>query len=138
LTTDDPPFWQQGAELIKDQLAEIGVDVTIQLLDNPEVNAALKAGQPQLGYGGTPGNGPDPDSWVYPYFSSKGALNSFTHYNNPDVDKLLEQAQKLILDDAAVCVLFEATTAALSRANVHDVPLGPTPAVGASQVWKSG
>jgi hypothetical protein len=27
---------------------------------------------------------------------------------------------------------------AVSRASVHNMPLGPTPAVGASQVWKSG
>jgi len=154
LTQVEPPFWQQGAELIKDQLKEIGVDVTIELLENSAFTAAQRAGQHQLAYGGTAGNGPDPDSWVYPYFSSKGGLNSYTHYNNPDVDRLLEQArttldpaarkplyqqaQKLIVDDAAVCVLFDATGAALSRANVHNVPLGPTPAVGASQVWKSG
>jgi len=153
IAKNDPPFWQQAAELIKDQLREAGIDITIQLVDNPALNAALKAGEHQVAFQGPPA-GPDPDGWVYPYFSSKGAQNSYTHYNNPDVDRLLEQArttldsdvrktlyqqaQKLIVDDAAVCVVLNGTVAALSRANVHNVPLGPTPAVGASQVWKTG
>jgi ABC-type transport system substrate-binding protein len=86
--------------------------------------------------------------------SSKGAQNSFTHYNNLEVDRLLEQArmtldsaarkplyqqaQKLIVDDAAICFVLTATVAALSRANVHNVPLGPMSALGASQAWKTG
>jgi len=153
LTRNDAPNYQQGAELIKDQLKDAGIDVTIQLLENPALNAALRAGEHQVGLSAY-APGLDPDSWVYPYFSTRGALNSYTHYNNPDVDRLLElgratldpaarkplyqQVQKLIVDDAAFCVLFNNTVAALSRANVHNVPLGPTPAVGASQVWRSG
>ena len=143
---------QQTAELIKDQLKEAGIEMTIQLLDGAALAAAIKAGE-HLVRVLTPFPGPDPDSLVYPFFSSKGAQNSFTHYNNTDVDRLLEQArttldpaarkplyqqaQKLIMGDAAVCVLGSTVVGALSRANVHNVPLGPTPAMGASQVWKS-
>jgi len=127
--------------------------MSIQLVELPAWGAAMRAGEHQVGYNGGPPAPPDPDSWSYPWFSSKGAQNSFTRYSNSDVDRLLEQArttldpaarkplyqqaQKLIMDDAAVCILLSPTTAALSRANVHNVPLGPTPAVGASQVWKS-
>jgi len=154
VTRNDNPSYQQTAELIKDQLKEAGIDVTIQLLQNPALIAALKAGEHQVAYYVTPGIGPDPDSWVYPCFSRKGAFNSYTRYNNPDMDGLLEQArttldpagrkplyqqaQRLVMTDAAVCVVADTTIAALSRANVHNVPLGPTPAVGATQVWKSG
>jgi len=153
LTANGTPVQQQVPELIKDQLKEIGVDVTIRLLESSALGAALRAGEHQVGYAGWPA-GLDPDSWVYPVFSSKGAFNAWTHYNNPEVDSLVEQArttldaaarkplyqqaQKLIVDDAAVCAVLNPTVAALSRANVHNVPLGPTPAVGASQVWKSG
>jgi len=153
LTLNDNPVFQQGAELIKDQLKEADIDVTIQLLEAPALNASEKAGEHQVGYNGTAGNGLDPDSWIYPYFSTTGAQNSNTRYKNPDVDRLLEQArstldpaerktlyqqaQKLIMDDAAVGIVYTPPVAALSRANVHNVPLGPTPAVGASQVWKS-
>jgi peptide/nickel transport system substrate-binding protein len=152
LVNNDPPQLQQAAELIKDQLREIGIDVTIQLMQGPALAAALQAGQHQVGLSVTV-PGLDPDSWAYPLFSTKGAFNSFTHYNNPEVDRLLElarttldpaarkplyqQAQRLIVDDAAVCFLLSPTTAGLSRTNVHNVPLGPTPAVGASQVWKT-
>jgi len=153
LLTWNNPMFQQGAELIKDQLKEIGVDAAIQLVDLPPLTASLKAGEHQVAYMGWPA-GLDPDGWVYPYLSTKGGLNSWTHYSNPEVDTLLDQArttlepaartplyqqaQKLIVDDAAVCVLYNPTVAALSRANVHNVPLGPTPAVGASRVWKTG
>jgi len=153
LVRNDPPDFQQTAELIKDQLKDVGIDMTIQPLDPSAEDAAMNAGEHQVGAVGTPGNGLDPSSWVSSRFSTKGALNSNTHYNNPDVDRLLEQArttldpaarkplyqqaQKLIMDDAAVCVVVSQPVAALSRANVHNVPLGPTPAVGASQVWKT-
>jgi len=153
LTRNNPPMFQQVAEFMKDQLREAGIDVTIRLAENTAFNAAEKAGEHQVVYGGT-NPGLDPDGWVYPYFSSKGALNAYTRYANANVDGLLERArttldpavrktlyqqvQRLILDDAAVCPVSGNSTPALSRANVHNVPLGPTPAVGASQVWKSG
>jgi len=153
VTRTGAPAFQQTVELIKDQLKGIGVDVTLRLLESPAVLAALKAGQHQIGYQPING-GPDPDDWAYPYFCSNGALDAYTHYSNPDVDRLLEQArttldaavrktlyqqaQKLIVSDAAVCVVCDSTRCALSRASVHNVPLGPTPAVGASQVWKTG
>jgi peptide/nickel transport system substrate-binding protein len=153
LTRNDPPQWQQVAELVKDQLREAGADVTIRLLENPALNAALKAGEHQVGMNGNP-TGLDPDSWVYPNFSTRGAQNSRLHYSSADVDRLLEQAratldpagrkalyqraQKLIVDDAAVCVLLTPVVPALTRASVHNAPLPPTPAVGASQVWKTG
>jgi len=154
LTRSNNPIYQQGAELIKDQLREAGIDVTIQLLETPASVAAMKAGEHQVAY--IPGDrSPDPDGLVYPFFSTKGAVNAYTHYSNPEVDALLEkgrttldpaarksiyqQAQRLIVDDdAAVCVVLADQLTALSRANVHNVPLGPTPAVGASQVWKTG
>jgi len=143
---------QQTWELIRDQLNEAGIEMTIQLLDYPAQLVAVEAGEYQVA-ASPKAPGLDPDSWVYPFFSNKGAQNSWTHYANPEVDRLLEQArttldpaarkplyqqaQKLIVDAAAVCVLLSTRVAALSRANVHNVPLGPTPAVGASQVWKS-
>jgi peptide/nickel transport system substrate-binding protein len=154
LAVTSNPLRLQEVELIKDQLKEIGIDVTIQGLDAPALSAAMKAGQHQLVYNPFTPASPDPDSWVYPWFSSNGGLVSYTRYNNPNVDRTLEQArttldpaartplyqqaQKLIVDDAAVCVVHANPSVALSRANVHNVPLGPTPAVGASQVWKSG
>jgi len=152
LVMRDIPVFQQTAELIKDQLREIGVDVTIQGMDQAALLAAARAGEHQIFYG-VPNPGLDPDSWSYVYFSTKGASNAFTRYDNPNVDRLLEQArttldaatrkplyqqaQRMIMDDAAVCAICTQTAGATSRANVHNVPLGPTPAEGASLVWKS-
>jgi len=152
LMVRDIPQQQQAAELIKDQLRELAVNVTVQGMDQPALLAAARRGEHQFFYG-VPNPGLDPDSWIYVYFNTKGGSNAFTRYNNPDVDRLLEQArttldaaarkplyqqaQRLIMDDAAVCAMYTPTAGAVSRANVHNVPLGPTPAEGASQVWKS-
>jgi peptide/nickel transport system substrate-binding protein len=92
-------------------------------------------------------------SWVYKHFSSKGRLNARSHYNNPDVDRLLDQArteldppkrkplyqqaQKQFMDDAVFCMLFLSRISSLSTAKVKNYPIGPTPAVGVSQVWKT-
>lgn len=151
LFTSGAPINQQGAELIKDQLNEIGIDAALQQLELAKELDAFRAGAHQIARYQWLG-GPDPDSWVYPQFSSKGGLNAFTHYRNPAVDRLLEQAratlelsarkplyqqaEKLIMADAPICVLYAPTAAAISTSRVHDVPLGPTPA-GASQVWKT-
>jgi len=121
-------------------------------LDQPKVLDSLNRGEHQAASNGRTA-GLDPSTWVNPFFSSTGAVNSWTHYNNPEVDKLLEQgratldpaarkpiyqqAQRLIVDDAAICVLFSAASVALSTRRVHNVPLGPTNYEGASQVWKS-
>lgn len=43
----------------------------------------------------------------------------------------------MIMDDAVFCVLFDRNTANVSTNKVRNYPLGPTPAVGVSQVWKA-
>jgi hypothetical protein len=83
------------------------------------------------------------ERWQRQLESASEALRPARHpalltLDPPARKPLYQQAQKLIVDAAAFCVLFDPTTAALSRAKVHNVPLGPTPVVGASQVWKSG
>jgi peptide/nickel transport system substrate-binding protein len=146
------PVSQQLAELIKDQLNDAGIQMTIQPLEFAALTQALTAGQHQAGSLGWSASY-DPDDWVYSHFSSKGSLNVRSHYSNPDVDRLLDQArteldpakrkplyqqaQKQFIDDAVFAVLYLNNNWSLSTAKVKNYPIGPTPAVGVSQVWKT-
>ena len=147
------PAGQQWAELLKDQVKDAGIEMTITDLDFPKQITAVTAGDYQASTIGW-GPGYDPDSFVYSHFSTKGPLNARTHYNNPQVDSLIDQArttldanarkplyqqiQRIVIgDDAVFCILYNTTSADVSLKKVQNYPLGPTAAVGLSQVWKT-
>lgn len=152
MTTAGDPNTQQTAELIKDQLKEAGIEMQIQPLEFAKLTQALTAGEHEAGVIGWNATY-DPDDWVYNHFSTKGSLNLRSHYSNPEVDRLLEQArttldparrkplyqqaQQLFMGDAVFCVLYDRNTADLCTSKVQNYPLGPTPAVGVSRVWKT-
>ncbi|MGI8552260.1 MAG: ABC transporter substrate-binding protein [Dehalococcoidia bacterium] len=152
LTSSGSPTGQQTAELIKDQLKEAGMDMSIQQVEFAKLTQALTAGEHQAGNIGWSA-GYDPDGWVYNHFSTKGSSNVRSHYSNPQVDQLLEQArttldqakrkplyqqaQQIFMGDAVFCVLTDGNTIDLSTRKVQNYPIGPTSAVGVSEVWKT-
>lgn len=134
-------------------MKEAGIDMTIQALEFPKQITAVTAGDYQAS---TIGWGPnyDPDNFVYSHFHTKGPLNARTHYNNPQVDALIDQARTtldadkrkplyqqiqrtVIGDDAVFCILYNTTSADVSLKKVQNYPLGPVATVGLSQVWKT-
>jgi peptide/nickel transport system substrate-binding protein len=146
------PVTQQAAELIKDQLSSVGIQMTIQAVEFATLTQALTAGQHQAGFLGWSASY-EPDDWVYNHFSTKGSLNVRSHYSNADVDRLLDQArttletkqravlyqqaQHQIIDDAVFCVLNLTKSWSLSTNKVNNYPIGPTtPVVGVPQTWK--
>jgi peptide/nickel transport system substrate-binding protein len=82
----------QAAEMLKDQLKQIGIDVTPNptewgtyietVINKKEFDAAI------IGWIGAI----DPDDWVYARFHTGEKWNT-TGYSNPEVDKLLEQGR---------------------------------------------
>ncbi|MGI8552261.1 MAG: ABC transporter substrate-binding protein, partial [Dehalococcoidia bacterium] len=152
MTSSGSPTGQQQAELIKDQLKEVGIEMTIQQIEFAKLLDAFRAGDHQAGSVGW-NAGYDPDGWVYKHFSTKGSQIIWNHYSNPDVDRLLEQArttldnskrkplyqqaQKLFIGDAVFCVLTNGNTINLTTKKVQNYPIGPTPVVGLSEVWKT-
>jgi peptide/nickel transport system substrate-binding protein len=151
-TSTGSPTGQQTAELIKDQLSEAGIQMTIAQVEFAKLIEAATNGDYQAANIGWSA-GYDPDGWVYNHFSTKGSLNARTHYSNPQVDQLLEQArttldnnqrkplyqqaQKLIVGDAVFCWFLDSNNENVSLKKVQNYPIGPTPAVGVSQVWKT-
>jgi len=130
---------QRLAELIKENLAAVGITMNIQpyavtafqdRLTNKLYQAAIGSWTPR----------PDIDGTVYRHFATDGNVNSMS-YSNPAVDALLQQSrtlpngpervkvyrdvQKLIVDDAPwVFLIFETQTRAWQK-TVSGIPQIP-------------
>ena len=85
------PEDRQLAEVYKEQLADVGITMEIELLENTTLGDRALKREYMASIGGWSGR-PDPDGNVFNFFHSKGAQNR-SDYANPKVDQLLEQAR---------------------------------------------
>ncbi|QIA27373.1 ABC transporter substrate-binding protein [Thermaerobacter sp. PB12/4term] len=94
LKTATGPVTQQVAQVIKDMLADAGIQMEIQqvefgsLLDDTD-NGNFQAAA--LGWSGRP----DPDGNIYPWLYTGGSQND-SRYSNPGVDRLLDEARRVL------------------------------------------
>src|SRR5213080_4864352 len=90
--TTEPAYAKDIAQLVKAQLAEIGVDMKIETLEFTQwVDRWLKADFDMAP--GLNGDGPDPDFYVFRYFTDDGNLNFVTSYKNPTSSDAIKQAR---------------------------------------------
>lgn len=85
------PVQKQVAEVYKQQLAEAGITMNIELLEFGTLLSRINAKDYQaviLQWSGRP----DPDGNIYNYYSTKGAQNR-SGYANPAMDDLLDKAR---------------------------------------------
>ncbi len=85
------PEERQLAEVYKEQLADTGIEIEIELLEFATLLDRSNRGDFSaqiLQWSGRP----DPDGNVFNYFHTKGGQNR-SKYNNPQVDQLLERAR---------------------------------------------
>jgi peptide/nickel transport system substrate-binding protein len=85
------PIQKQVSEVYKQQLAEAGITMNIELLEFGTLIDRINSKAHQaviLQWSGRP----DPDGNIFNYFSSKGAQNR-ADYKNPRMDELLDQAR---------------------------------------------
>jgi peptide/nickel transport system substrate-binding protein len=130
------PQLQQIAELIKDQIKEVGINMDIQLIEFATVLQNGNTGEYQalsLGWSGEV----DPDGDLYPLLYTKAGFN-FPKYTNPEFDKALDEgrqnldqakraqaykdAQKILLDDQPMIVFFNAPQISVVRKDVQNYP----------------
>lgn len=79
------------AEYMQSALSEIGIDISIELLDNEVTTERLKSGDYDFCINVTGLNSADPYSTLYSWMDSEGSYNVDYHWNysNTEVDELL-------------------------------------------------
>lgn len=153
VTTGDP-IGQQVGQLLKDEMSEIGGEVTIQLVEPGSVTDQIH----KLDYDWSTSYYTtdiiDPDELAtFGFVSDGGAQSVWTGYKNPEVDTMAKQAeeeidpdkrkdlynkmQEAVTDDAPVIFLFYPDGNAATRSNIQDFRILPTGNYRMWEVWKS-
>lgn len=133
------PTTTQLAQLIKDQLAKAGIVVNIVQQERTKQSTDQSSGEFQMLTFGWSGR-PDPDGNLYNIFHTGGGLN-YGGYSVPQVDDLLDkgrtasdrgqrkefyqQAQRLLVDDAAMAFYNFAPAYLITQPKVQGVQLYP-------------
>ena len=133
------PVTTQLAQLLKDQLAKAGITANIVQEERAALSNDQNTGNFQMLIFGWSGR-PDPDGNLYNIFHTGGGLN-YGGYSTPAVDDLLEkaraagdqaqrkdlyqQAQKLIVDDAAMAFYSFVPAYLVMQPKVQGVQLYP-------------
>lgn len=96
------------ATMIKEQLSEVGIDVTVSVMEWSAYNDHLKNGRQDMFEIAWIADTPDPDSFMFPCFhsSAAGEGGNYVFLNDPEMDKLLEDA-RASLDDAKRAELYK-------------------------------
>ena len=137
------PAGDRLATAIQEYWSEVGVNAEIQTAEWTQYRADRRADMFQVSLSGWQGDNGDPDNFLYSLLAgaSKGAGNT-SYYDNPEVNKLLEEAQlvsgqeerteiyhqaeQIIVDDAPWAFLGYQKHQVVTRANVTDFQLQPT------------
>lgn len=132
-----------GAQLLQADLAQIGIQAEIRVIEWGELIRRAKAGEHDLLFMGWAGDNGDPDNFLTPQFSCasvKSGLN-FARYCDDKLDGLISQgkavadqarrselyhqAQQIIHDQALWLPLAHPTASALTRQNVKGYLVSP-------------
>src|SRR5450830_609185 len=132
-----------GAQLLQADLAKVGIQAEIRVIEWGELIRRAKAGEHDLLFMGWAGDNGDPDNFLTPQFSC-AALKSgtnFARYCDPALDKLIsagkttseqgvrsklyQQAQAQIQQQALWLPLAHPTAFALARKNVEGYQVSP-------------
>jgi peptide/nickel transport system substrate-binding protein len=109
---------QARAEFIQTALNQLdGVRMEVQVGDSPTNISKVLAGDYMVSSWGFPTQDPEPGLWSAAYSKS---FNNYSKYNNPEVDKAIDQA-RVITDQAQRKALYDTVWEALAR----DIPYYP-------------
>jgi peptide/nickel transport system substrate-binding protein len=147
--TNNPDSIQEGT-LLKDELAKAGITVNVQPEEFGQLLTETQAQNFEASLVGWSGR-IDPDGNMYSWFHTGGGNND-GRYSNPDVDKALEdartttdqakrkslydQAQKLLVQDAAYVFINHPPTTEATSNKVHGYVLYPDNMPRFVTVWK--
>ncbi len=144
------PDQLNAAQVIKAQLAQVGINVEIKSLESSVYFDNLGSGEFEMTVIGWVGF-VDPDEYLYNIFHTDGIWNQ-QGYSNPEVDQLLEEgrrvsdqsqrkeiyqeAQKLIAEDAPMVFLYVNPQASALQDYVKGFDVNPTvTTISLSETW---
>ena len=91
-STTEPAYGKDEAQLVQAQLAEAGITMKIETVEFTQyVDRWLKSDFDIAT--GLNGGGPDPDFYVFRYFTDDGNLNQIVSYKNPTSSDAIKQAR---------------------------------------------
>lgn len=152
--------WQRGGDKVSDtnlaiqqMLKNVGIDYQVKIADKAAFREARSKGSIPANYGNWFADYPDPDNYLYTYFHSSQSKGMSVNYNNPDVDKVLDEARgiadqakrqkmyqdvenKLIFEEFAIIPLLHQTGYTVVQKNVHGIKGHPTEVESLKLVWK--
>lgn len=107
------------AEFVQAQLAEVGVKVELAALDWPAYLKLVDAGQTQMHRMGWIADYPDPENFLTVLFHSRnvGERGNTSRYRNPQVDALLDRADRAVAEAERVRLYQQA-----ERRIIEDAP----------------
>ncbi|MBV9168451.1 MAG: peptide ABC transporter substrate-binding protein [Chloroflexi bacterium] len=132
---------QRRAEFLQAQWKQnLNINIQLNSMETKAYQAAFKAKQYDLGFGGWGADYPDPQDWFGTLFSCKGGNNKY-NYCNPQFDQLIaqadtgtdlnqrvalyNQAQTQLVQDAPVAPLFVRGRMVVVKPWVQSVSGGP-------------
>lgn len=137
------PNPSQGAQMLQADLAKVGIQAEIRVIEWGELIRRAKAGEHDLLFMGWAGDNGDPDNFLTPQFacaSLESGLN-FARYCDPQLDKLIadgkrnsdqaqrsqlyKDAQRIIQEQALWLPLAHPTAYALTRKEVSGYRVNP-------------
>ncbi|HBZ83810.1 MULTISPECIES: glutathione ABC transporter substrate-binding protein [Brevibacillus] len=122
IVTDDRKERMNVAEVIQSQLKGIGIDVEIKVMEYGAYLEYTDKGEHAMfigGWGNATGDG-DYNQYNVFHSSSKGSAGNIAFYNNPEVDKLIEEGRRE-KDEAKRNAIY----AKLQEIELKEVPVIP-------------
>ena len=92
--TSSPAYARDIAQIVQQQLGEVGIRMNIELLEFTQWVARWQAADYQV-MPGLNGGTAEPDSFVFRYFTTDGNLNQITGYQNQTVSDAIKQARTI-------------------------------------------
>ena len=139
LLVNNNPRHKAVGEAIQAQVAELGIKMSIKVLDWGVMLDLCDRGEVNLFRMGWVVDYADPDNFLYVLFhsSNKGAKGNYSRYSNPEFDKLVEEArvetdyakrmdlyqkaEQILVDDAAWLFLFHYSNSLLYQPWVKNI-----------------
>mgnify|MGYP000889089261 CR=1 FL=1 len=143
ITTNDRQERIDAATIIKEDLKQIGIDVTVEVLEWSAFIEKLESGQHDLFMISWISDSPDPDMVVYPCFHSSmaGPGGNYAFLNDPEVDDLIikgrrtldgpereqiyKDLQERVMDLSPAVFLYNSEIVIGARSDIENIELTP-------------